>query len=626
MVSIQRIGVVLLLVGVAVASNCTSPQACTVPADCRNGGVCRAGYCIASAAGPTGGNGGNGDGLAPSFKVTVLGTPNYGSQTSDFSVPQKAWRKDDTVMVRVESTATDVNFESIELTAAIDDPSVKQTNKKPCAPASSGCAEFAVSLGSLSLADFVGTLRLSAVGSDVSGNRSSSTSAFEGLSQVTRLNWARRFGPPNTILYNESSTPAVDRDGTFYVTATDSSARFQDGGAVFTPGVTAIRKNGTFATEFSENGFLAYPSIQGSAALSEEDAGTSLHFVAVSDPDAPSASPLFVSRSTSKGPLREVKCASAFARTVAQFAMLGSDEAVVATESNPARVLRMSPRSDAACTGSVPSGSSLPFREGTPTNNTVTDGTNVYWVDVNGALNGVSLAGQRTLPIGDAGTFNVRSENKLALFTIGLGGVASSRLTDIGAGGRLKSFAAAGIGWTTAFESTSTAAPVVLSGNRSVTVSDTYSMTNSDCRFWSVDAAGSANQLSSKLAECSATQLPRVVAGADNRVYGVHTFGGISVVSSGSRGARPVEQWQAYKAGLFDAIENRWQDPSFPTISCNYSKPASNTGILAFTTVTGWLVTYIVDAKGLDPTAPWPKYQHDVRNTGNVNTPIERCP
>ncbi|MDC0711796.1 hypothetical protein POL68_25225 [Stigmatella sp. ncwal1] len=35
---------------------------------------------------------------------------------------------------------------------------------------------------------------------------------------------------------------------------------------------------------------------------------------------------------------------------------------------------------------------------------------------------------------------------------------------------------------------------------------------------------------------------------------------------------------------------------------------------------------FIVDSPGMDPNAPWPKYQHDARNTGNPATPITSCP
>jgi hypothetical protein len=62
------------------------------------------------------------------------------------------------------------------------------------------------------------------------------------------------------------------------------------------------------------------------------------------------------------------------------------------------------------------------------------------------------------------------------------------------------------------------------------------------------------------------------------------------------------------------------------TLDCNRRVPASQSGILYIATESGWLVSYIVDSKGLDPTAPWPKYQRDARNTGNLQGPPVGCP
>jgi hypothetical protein len=37
------------------------------------------------------------------------------------------------------------------------------------------------------------------------------------------------------------------------------------------------------------------------------------------------------------------------------------------------------------------------------------------------------------------------------------------------------------------------------------------------------------------------------------------------------------------------------------------------------------LYAFVVDSPGLDASAPWPKFQHDVRNTGNSATPVTNC-
>ena len=52
----------------------------------------------------------------------------------------------------------------------------------------------------------------------------------------------------------------------------------------------------------------------------------------------------------------------------------------------------------------------------------------------------------------------------------------------------------------------------------------------------------------------------------------------------------------------------------------------SATGVLYAASTGGNLFAVVVDDPGLDTTAPWPKYQHDVRNTGNPGTVLRSCP
>jgi hypothetical protein len=48
-------------------------------------------------------------------------------------------------------------------------------------------------------------------------------------------------------------------------------------------------------------------------------------------------------------------------------------------------------------------------------------------------------------------------------------------------------------------------------------------------------------------------------------------------------------------------------------------------GVLYAASANGRVYALIVDSPGLDPAAPWPRYQHDSRNTGNPATPILSC-
>lgn len=65
-----------------------------------------------------------------------------------------------------------------------------------------------------------------------------------------------------------------------------------------------------------------------------------------------------------------------------------------------------------------------------------------------------------------------------------------------------------------------------------------------------------------------------------------------------------------------------------PTLDCHRDATGQVTAGLGTLYIAAGtkLYAFVVDSPGLDPNAPWPKYQHDVRNTGNPATPITDCP
>jgi hypothetical protein len=84
-------------------------------------------------------------------------------------------------------------------------------------------------------------------------------------------------------------------------------------------------------------------------------------------------------------------------------------------------------------------------------------------------------------------------------------------------------------------------------------------------------------------------------------------------------------------------LENvEWQFDSESSIEASMNLDCSRTadggvmsgmpGVLYAAGQDGKVFAIIVDSPGLDSTAPWPKYQHDSRNTGNPETPITSCP
>jgi hypothetical protein len=115
--------------------------------------------------------------------------------------------------------------------------------------------------------------------------------------------------------------------------------------------------------------------------------------------------------------------------------------------------------------------------------------------------------------------------------------------------------------------------------------------------------------------------VPTPVAGQGRRLYVADDQGTLFVLHQ-DRIADAGSDWPAV---ALPSPANGTVSASL-TLDCNRRQPASQSGILYIATESGWLVSYIVDSKGLDATAPWPKYQRDARNTANLAGPAIGCP
>ncbi|WNG50965.1 PQQ-like beta-propeller repeat protein [Archangium minus] len=106
------------------------------------------------------------------------------------------------------------------------------------------------------------------------------------------------------------------------------------------------------------------------------------------------------------------------------------------------------------------------------------------------------------------------------------------------------------------------------------------------------------------------------VVGVNGNVYTVTTNGSVRAWSADAHSPR----WTLESAlGTVEAS---------PTLDC----PRDASGALVegshgvlYVPVGGKLHAFVVDSRGLDTSAPWPKYQHDPRNTGNPDTPLPSC-
>jgi len=94
---------------------------------------------------------------------------------------------------------------------------------------------------------------------------------------------------------------------------------------------------------------------------------------------------------------------------------------------------------------------------------------------------------------------------------------------------------------------------------------------------------------------------------------------------------------QAWKAGML-SLEWGLNSPNLGSVQASVSLDCSRDsignavpgrpGVLYVASTNGHLFAFIVDSRGIDTSAPWPKYQHDPRNTGNAQTPLSQfaCP
>jgi hypothetical protein len=111
--------------------------------------------------------------------------------------------------------------------------------------------------------------------------------------------------------------------------------------------------------------------------------------------------------------------------------------------------------------------------------------------------------------------------------------------------------------------------------------------------------------------------------------------GSISTIALGSAGSRYLLTLDGHLESHLLTLALDWSEgldattfESSPTIDCfrDAGVPAqSSTGVLYAGSTAGNLFAVIVDDPGLDSTAPWPKYQHDIRNTGNPGTSLRSC-
>ena len=253
--------------------------------------------------------------------------------------------------------------------------------------------------------------------------------------------------------------------------------------------------------------------------------------------------------------------------------------------------------------------------------NLTASGTSVFWGDVNGLIQGATYGGV-AFSLTSSQSHGGGTNNGILLFDGGVGLEIAGGGNNLG-GGRLYAFASpltAPSLWagSTGYSSNPLSGPIATSNG--VIAALRSATTTVD--LLRVDYAGGSKQaLASTGLAFTGAQVPTPVAGRGGLLYVVDEAGNLAVASQAFADGASATRWSV---GLPAVIAGATS--ASPTLTCNSRKPSASTGVLAFATETGWLVTYLVDSKGLDTSAPWPKYGHDVRNTNNPATTIEACP
>jgi hypothetical protein len=541
------------------------------------------------------------DGVGPVLLV-VAPTPSYGDGGVDFipndPVGPAAFRKDELVAIDVTAADDDVARGSIVLAASFDGGAALVLDGGSVCDGGSGfCQRFIVDLSRVQMNDFRGPVQLVATGKDV---RDNGGTAGSGVVQVTRWQWARRLGQSG-VTGSLKATPAIGDGGQLFV----GVANGNDAGLV------SVKPDGTIAWSIQDG------PVTGSPAIGWDNAGGQFTFF----------QPIIGTMATMKaaradGSVLTGTCTPGVAGT--------SDGSLAVMRDGTSSVLGvgLQPHSSAtvhrlgtlnavlnACSSDLATTvNPVSFPGGI-----VTDGTTGFLVGSNRSLRLFTVP---AAPVVNSSTYNVMTSgtvNGLAVLSpdriLGGGGASGSGHAFLANGASLASQ-----NFWTVSPPVAVSGPIIIDGG--VLTAESTALSGLQVVLRDADA-GTELARSAVLAGGSFSQdrVPTPAAGEGRRVYVADEAGSLfvlrqaQVADGGSEW--PMVSLPAQVAGAVTASL---------ALDCNRRVTTSQSGILYLATESGWLVSYIVDSKGLDPTAPWPKYQRDARNTGNLTGPAIACP
>jgi hypothetical protein len=573
-----------------LAGGCFDPtRACTSDGDCVAGGRCDPGTksCI---------SGSNPNDRTPPVFLIALAPPAARRSTAkltefDPASPDggvDAFRRDESVVVTVSSQDRDVDAGSVRLVVSgvSNNPTTSlESQLGPCTSGSPGagapfCGQAAVALGSLPFDAFRGVMVLEVSGSDLSNN----VGKADGGINVTRWKWRYSAGAP---IY---TTPAIADDGTIVFGTSDGGsgslyALTPEGDEKWAPiNLGPIQASPAIGSGATPSIYVAASTPAGSRInaiklLDGHDAGTCL-----------GSSGLGFSKPILGG--------------LAVLSTPGDTEALESAVglAGGTRLVTFRPAaqgtSDPSCLEA-----GAPFQQ-SQFETVVTDGAVLYLGAQDNSLRSfvfetTSINWVRNTAWGISGAVLVGDSELSALAVDGADlvfGVHPFGLVRVARSSGASSLNGPDGGVTGDPSGTvvGQATIVFAVGTESEPLVVSQDVHTKD--FETAQGVGLVRSVPS--------------VGSDQLVYALTTNGMIDV--------RDVLLRQRWSASL---SQGRFWASS--TIDCARQ---SGGGVLYAASDRGELVSVLVDSAGIDSASPWPKYQHDSRNTGNPTTPIHSCP
>ncbi len=528
------------------------------------------------------------DGIAPTFTVAIepapaRPAPTAGTTWTDSLDPgyATAHRRDEPAFVLVSSEDDDVKTDSVTVELSIgggapEVRAVQSISNESCGGSARWCGRAEVELSKPEMNAFHAAFAVTATGMDIVGN--SGTSA-PSTGRITRFKWMHE-ADGNPI----RGSVAIARKGLVIGGTTSGGSS----GELF-----ALTSDGARRWE------LALGSILASPAVGEGDASQQPVYVAATDTtgaglwalDVASGTPLTpsVCRINASGSTVEASLALSSTRYDAETAPIETASTVV---NGVGRLLSIRPGSTVDWCLPKAGAGDVSYPDAI-----VAKGTAIYFADTQGALRGydfdpVDVWRTRFAPV--SGLFGARA------LAIDGDNLVSSRASGVSV-----TTTSGAPGWT--YFTNALGWPGVI---------------GAQSRFYA--GLGDNKLLSVTVGNSSSAQSP--LFNANGVVQGAPLLGqGGWVYAAGTDGTLVVRReddfgndaWSVDGLGAIEASLN---------IDCGRDSSGSERpgapGVLYVANTDGELYALIVDSRGIDTTAAWPKYQHDPRNTGNADTPV----